>query len=163
VAIFASAAFCEPLPSPYLIHADQMALYTRAVDKAATENKAVVVVFGTEWCGFCRSLGAVMDQPDFKAALDHDFVIVHIALETRTREKISSAPAVFELVNRLAKDPIDKIPGYPWLAMVNPSINKSIWIDSTPFEGSSPVDSRIQHDGKKLVLGLQDLKETLKE
>lgn len=155
--------FAEPLPSPYQLNVNQIELYSQALEKARAESKMLIVIFGTEWCGYCRSLGTVLETSEVRQTLDPHFVIVHIGLEAKNRAKTVGGVDVFELVNKMASDPISKIPGYPWLAMVNPAIEKSVWIDSTPFEGASPQDARIQHDPKKVVEGLIEIREALKK
>ncbi len=37
---------------------NQMDLYTAAVDRAKAEGKAVLVIIGAEWCGWCRAFDA---------------------------------------------------------------------------------------------------------
>ncbi len=43
-------------PLIYKVCADQMALFTEAVEKAKTENKLLMVKVGATWCPWCHSL-----------------------------------------------------------------------------------------------------------
>ena len=69
-----------PLPVPYeaLPAKDVHAQIDAAFQKAAAENKRVIIDMGGNWCSWCRILASVMDLPDVKPFIDQHFEVVSV-------------------------------------------------------------------------------------
>jgi thioredoxin-related protein len=51
----------------------------RAIDRAAAENKRILIVVGGNWCGWCQVLDSFFVQhPDVRAAFEDAFVMVKV-------------------------------------------------------------------------------------
>jgi thiol:disulfide interchange protein len=80
----ASVAVAQDTPAPevarpYDEHADATAEIDGAVRVAHRQNKRVLLVFGANWCVWCRRLAYTLEHdPQVVAALAHSFVVVHV-------------------------------------------------------------------------------------
>lgn len=124
----AAAATLRPNEARYEICADQVALFSAALDKARTANKLLIVDFGATWCPWCRSLQAQWQSPallghkggaiDLAAAFD----TIEIGISTvhaGRRLDVPSGLAVLEQV--LAAAPGIKQRSIPFLAVIDPN------------------------------------------
>lgn len=76
---------------PYDEQADANADIAAALAQARTEGKRVLLVFGGNWCPWCRRLEHTFrHEPRVRAALDEGFRIVHI--DTGARRSGRNAP-----------------------------------------------------------------------
>ena len=67
-------------------------LIDQAVARAQQENKRIVLVFGANWCPWCRRLHQVFtDAPAVRARLRDDFVLVYVDANTRNDRKRNAA------------------------------------------------------------------------
>jgi len=63
-------------------------LVAQAVTRAQREGKRVVLLFGANWCPWCRRLHhAFTDDPGVVAILQRSFVLVHVDANTRNDRK----------------------------------------------------------------------------
>ena len=71
-------------PDIYDVHADGESLVAAALTKASAEHKRVILVFGANWCIWCRRLHSTFEGvPTVSKALDRSFVVVDIDVNTR--------------------------------------------------------------------------------
>ena len=69
---------------PYDEDADAQAQIDAAVASAADDGKRVLLVFGANWCPWCRRLDWVFqNQPDVSAALEAGYHLVHVDVGPR--------------------------------------------------------------------------------
>ncbi len=68
----------QPLPYPYDEQADARAAVARAKAQAKREHKRLLIDLGGNWCGDCRVLAGVLDQPELKAFIARHFVVVAV-------------------------------------------------------------------------------------
>jgi thiol-disulfide isomerase/thioredoxin len=61
----------------YPANADARAEIKEAEEKAAKENKRVLLVFGANWCYDCHVLDLAFQRPDFQAAVSR-YEVVHV-------------------------------------------------------------------------------------
>ncbi len=67
-------------------------LIDQAVARAQREHKRIVLVFGANWCPWCRRLHQVFNMaPAVRARLRDDFVLVYIDANTRNDKKRNAA------------------------------------------------------------------------
>ncbi|HEY4221944.1 MAG TPA: thioredoxin family protein [Myxococcota bacterium] len=91
----ASAGGCNDKPPPKGAHgalagfheydpsADGKKQIAAAVAQANTEHKRVLVVFGGNWCKWCKALdGLFQKDARIKAVLDKSFVVAHVDSDT---------------------------------------------------------------------------------
>lgn len=62
----------------YPSDADPAATINQAITNAKTTNKAVLIVFGADWCGDCRSLHDLMAEAPVKETVALNFEVVHV-------------------------------------------------------------------------------------
>jgi Thioredoxin-like len=67
-----------PLPYPYDENANADTVVNAALIKARDEHKRAFIDLGGNWCGDCRVLSALMEQPEFKTFLDAHYVVVSV-------------------------------------------------------------------------------------
>jgi thioredoxin 1 len=112
-----AAAALKPNEARYPICADQIALFSQALDQARRENKLLIVDFGATWCPWCRSLQAQWPAIDPASA----YHVVEIGLSTMhagRRLDVPSGQAV--LTHVLATTNGVKLRSVPFLAVVDP-------------------------------------------
>lgn len=82
-----SASTESPPPEverPYDEDADAQAQIDAAVTAAAGDEKRVLLVFGANWCSWCRRLDWVLrNEPRVAAALERDYHLVHVDVGER--------------------------------------------------------------------------------
>jgi len=71
-------------PDIYDVRADGSAQVAAALGRAAAEHKRVILDFGANWCIWCRRLHSTLENdPAVSAALNRDFVVVMVDVNTR--------------------------------------------------------------------------------
>lgn len=67
-------------------------LIDQAVTRARKENKRIALVFGANWCPWCRRLHQIfIGAPAVRARLRDDFVLVYVDANTRNDRKRNAA------------------------------------------------------------------------
>ena len=105
-----------PLPYPYDEAADATAQVDRALARAKTSGKRVIIDMGGNWCGDCRILAATMELPEMKAFLDRHFEIVTV--DVGRFDKNLQVPARYGITTRLE--------GVPALLVVDPKTGQQL-------------------------------------
>ena len=122
-------------PDIYNIQADGSAQVGEAMVRAAAGHKRVILVFGANWCIWCRRMHATFESdPRVSAALAKDFVVVWI--DTNTRR----GPARNAALNEKYGNPIEH--GIPVLVVLNSDGKQLTTKDSGELEdgdGHSPA------------------------
>ena len=72
----------------------------------------MIVDLGGNWCGWCRALDAVMDEPEVKPFMDAHFVVVPVDV-TSVEFKIDRNAAVLQRFG------VTKVGGVPWLIVAD--------------------------------------------
>lgn len=62
----------------YPADADPAATINQAISTAQGNDKAILVVFGADWCGDCRSLHNLMKVDPVKSTVATNFEVVHV-------------------------------------------------------------------------------------
>ncbi len=79
-------------PDIYDPRASGDALVAAALTQARTEKKHVLLNLGANWCPWCRRLHrSLTGDPDVVRALDHDYVLVMVDLNSRHDPKRNTA------------------------------------------------------------------------
>ncbi|MGA9795083.1 MAG: thioredoxin family protein [Rhizomicrobium sp.] len=107
-----------PLPYPYDEHADANSVVNAALAKARAEHKRAFIDLGGNWCGDCRVLAALMDEPDFQAFLDAHYVVVTVDVGRFNRNL--QIPGRWNATDEM------KAGGVPAILIVDPATNKLV-------------------------------------
>lgn len=116
--VFAASPLCAESEYPrmgtdiYDVHADGGAQVAAALSQAAAEHKRVLLVFGANWCIWCRRLHATFEgDRSVSSALKKDFVVVRVDVNTRNGVKRNAD------VNARYGNPIES--GIPMLVVLD--------------------------------------------
>ena len=128
---YRAAEVCPVPTAVYKGCEDQMAAFSAAFAEAKAQGKLLLVVFGADWCPWCRALDITIpsdqilgfkgDGIDYRAR----FHVVKIATSVIARPKnarVPSGDAVMNLI--IAETPGVKPMGIPFLAVINPATGK---------------------------------------
>jgi thioredoxin-related protein len=69
-----------------------------ALQQAEKANKAVIVLFHASWCGWCKRLDAVLENPDIHRIVDEHFVVAHLDVMERGAKKELENPGGNEMM-----------------------------------------------------------------
>jgi hypothetical protein len=64
----------------------------QAIAEATAGRKNIFVVFGASWCGWCRKLDEVMNQPLMKGLFGDNYVILHLKMDENSDKKYLETP-----------------------------------------------------------------------
>ena len=71
---------------------DAEKLISRAINQATREQKRIVLLFGANWCPWCRSLHSAMTRStEIVNLLNERFVLVYVDANTRVNKKRNAA------------------------------------------------------------------------
>jgi thiol-disulfide isomerase/thioredoxin len=125
---FEAPSACPMAAKRYDACADQMALFTAALTKAREGNRKLLVVFGADWCPWCRTIDGnlptseYLGHTDLKGRVDVVNIAVSAAKDGR-KLRLASGIAVQTLVGEQML--LDKTNGgIPFFALVDPSTDR---------------------------------------
>jgi thiol-disulfide isomerase/thioredoxin len=116
------AQLTTPLPSPYVESADADAAVAQAKAKARAEHKLLLIDIGGNWCGDCRILAGVIEQPELKAFVAQHYVLVNVDSGRHIEKNL-------QVSARYGVDP--RKGGVPNLLIVDPHTGKLLDADHT--------------------------------
>ena len=101
ICVAATSGVCFGQAAPkkkdiYSATADAHAEIKEALDKASTEHKRVIVVFGAKWCYDCHVLDAAFHRSDLAPIVAANYEVVHV--DTRGHRKTRKEPGPDEAV-----------------------------------------------------------------
>jgi thioredoxin-related protein len=74
------------------------AVVKTALQQAAGKKKTVLLMFHASWCGWCKRLDAVLENPDIKKIMDEHFVIAHLIVMESGAKKALENPGGNEIL-----------------------------------------------------------------
>jgi len=107
------AELSTPLPYPYDESADANAAVNAALAKARAEHKRAFIDLGGNWCGDCRVLAGLMQEPEISAFIDAHYIVV--AVDVGRFNRNLQIPARWGITQRLE--------GVPAVLIVDPNTN----------------------------------------
>jgi thioredoxin-related protein len=60
-----------------------------AIDEARSSKKNVLIIFHATWCGWCKRLEAVLENPEIKSIIDKNYIVAKLDVRERG-EKIQT-------------------------------------------------------------------------
>ena len=116
VSIASYAQLKTPLPYPYNEKANATAAVDKALARAKTNGKRVLIDMGGNWCGDCRILAATMQLPEMQAFVDRNFEMVSV--DVGHMDKNLQVPARYGVTSKLE--------GVPAIFVVDPKTGQQL-------------------------------------
>jgi thiol-disulfide isomerase/thioredoxin len=122
---YAQLSVCPKQYERYLACGDQMAIFAVALQKAHENKRKLLVIFGADWCPWCRTIDKNIDTAEYlgHAELTGKIEVVKIALNVLKDGRkmiVPSGQAVQDLLG--ANMGADQPSGYiPFYALVDPN------------------------------------------
>jgi thiol-disulfide isomerase/thioredoxin len=155
ISISAQARTCDDTGKIYKVCSDQIVnVYNPNLAQALANDQLLLISFGADWCGWCKSLHRIFHDNQFWGQLDNKLVLTEIG--TTFYDSGEQAPSGVELLNQLFETSLqDKsiMTGIPFLAVVNPKTNQIAFIQTGGLEDNSHGSG---HDPAKVLQALQD-------
>lgn len=149
---------CDDSGKIYRICQDQKTIFAAAAEKAIAEKKNLLVVFGADWCPWCRSLNTMLNAEEVKESISPDTVLVEIGVY-KEQDKLPSGEEVLAQVIGYSKAKVNR-KGVPLMALVDPVKKKAVFVDTAPLEKNTKVSKG--HDPKKVSDALKKAAAKLK-
>jgi thiol-disulfide isomerase/thioredoxin len=123
--IYAQLSVCPKAYVRYLACEDQMAIFTAALGRARENKRKLLVIFGADWCPWCRTIDKNIDTADYlehrdlKGKVDVVKIALNVLKDSR-KVIVPSGQAVQDLL--AANMGVDQPSGYiPFYALVDPN------------------------------------------
>src|SRR3954454_23407417 len=118
------------------VSADWQSDYGKALDKAKSENKKVLLDFtGSDWCGPCIELRKrVLSRPDFAAYAEKNLILVEIDYPKRKEQSARLKTQNEKLSTQYGID--EK--GFPTIVLLDS--NGKVAREFTGYDGSTAAD-----------------------
>jgi thioredoxin-related protein len=149
--IYKEAEGCPAPGQTYKPCVDHMAAFKDAIARAAQSDRKLLIVFGADWCPWCKALDKslpsadVLDHADLKGKVEL-LKVATSAIINGKRVKVTSGQEVFDLI--LETSTGDLPAGIPSFALVDPKRpGRAIVRESVPVEDNS---NGRDHDRAKL-------------
>lgn len=128
-------------PIPAKIYApceDQMQRFLDAAASAQRKGRFLVIVFGADWCPYCRSFntvlpgGDVLGHEDFKDKADH----INIAVSAISAGKKVDIESGYQVLRWVASKAAGREPmkGIPFIAVIDPRSANAATLNTTGLE-----------------------------
>lgn len=124
--------------------ADWQTDYARALERAKSENKRVLLDFtGSDWCGPCIQLKkSVFSRPEFSAYAEKNLVLVEVDYPQRKKQSAE----LKKQNDKLARQYGIEEKGYPTIVLLDP--NGKILREFTGYDGEDPAGMIAWIEGK---------------
>jgi len=148
----ADSAACDDSTKLYKVCSDQEDLYRQAAAQAIIEKKFVLITFGAEWCEWCKTMHAVLENDANWSRVEDRLVKVSIAVSDSAGTDIAAGQHLVQTL--LDMNHVDKsiFRGIPFLAVVDPISLSTVFIDTGDLEDNTNGPN---HDPEKVVAALK--------
>ncbi|MFM2423210.1 MAG: Thioredoxin-like [Pseudomonadota bacterium] len=123
-------ASCPEKYKRYLACDDQMAIFNAAAKRAQANNRKLLVVFGGDWCPWCKIIDPELQKAEYlkHPDLDGKFEVVWIAYNVIKNSRKVSVPSGVAVENLLRPHmQVDQPTGFvPFFVVVEPKLPKPV-------------------------------------
>ena len=110
-------------------------LVTAALAQAKAENKDVVLLFGANWCPYCRQLHKLMESnPAVREVVDRSFVVVPVDVGTSSRNRNT------DLIDRYDSNVFTD--GTPSVVILDADGKRIAPTKSNPWSAKNPIEEQ---------------------
>lgn len=115
-------------------HTSGKMLVNAAMDQARAENKKVILLFGANWCPYCRQLHALFENdPEVHALVEKEFVVVPIDVGTSTHNRN------LNLIDKYQSNVFTD--GTPSVVIINADGKRLAPTDDNPWSAKNPIET----------------------
>lgn len=115
-------------------HTSGKTLVNAALDQAKAENKKVILLFGANWCPYCRKLhGLFENDPTLHDLVQKDFVVVPIDVGTSTHNRNVN------LIDKYGSNVFTD--GTPSLVIVDANGKRVAPTKDNPWSAKNPIEA----------------------
>lgn len=126
----------NPLPKVYDENIDPMAQIDKAVAKAKTEKKNVIVQLGGNWCIWClRFADFITKEAQIDSVIRHNYEYIHVNIPRRGTPQAKAAEPLQKSLDNAGRF------GYPVLVVLGPDGKVLHTQDSSFLESGQSYDA----------------------
>lgn len=126
----------NPLPKVYDENIDPMAQIDKAVAKAKTEKKNVIVQLGGNWCIWClRFADFITKEAQIDSVIRHNYEYIHVNIPRRGTPQAKAAEPLQKRLDNAGRF------GYPVLVVLGPDGKVLHTQDSSFLESGQSYDA----------------------
>lgn len=145
-----SGALGSPLATIFVSGTDQFRIYEEAKKDAIKVNKLLLIILGEQTCIWGANLNKVCGESNLKNSLHEIYRVQGISLAdftpaTSADPEKNNVQLVIDELKSMA-DMKDRIPGYPFIFVVDPIKSKAIGFRTGPLEANDESKGLYGHD-----------------
>lgn len=150
---------CPVATTAYKGCEDQVAILAAALEEAKAQDKLLLVVFGADWCPWCRALDIMIPSEEIMGFKGDGFEykgrfnFTKIAVSVIAKPKNAPVPSGVTLIDLIAAEAgIKQAPGIPFIAVINPKTGKVFARDTEDLENNTATSKGHHAEKVRAVL-----------
>lgn len=133
-----AAENCNDTRRIYKVCSDQSIPHQAILKRALEEEKLVLIKFGADWCSWCHSLHTLFNTQTFWESLNNQVLLSEIGVYMYdSATKVESGRDILQELLSVNQKDSSIVTGFPFLVVVNPQDNKSVFIGTGDLEDNS--------------------------
>lgn len=155
---------CDDSKKIYKICNDQQVTYQKLRAEAIKQKKLVVIVFGADWCPWCKSMHMIFQNDNFKKDIAPSMIPYEIGVyQYNSKQPVDSGVSILNQYLTLNKLNLKDYKSVPLIAVIKPEINiqkdKVMFIKTGDLEKNTATSKG--HDSEKVLKAILNAKEAL--